>query len=278
MAASNDSSATGNSVPALISGPKATSDTEAFGPVIELEAVDHAAADAPAEETIEEEAAAPPHGWRMLPTYAPLAAGLALAVIAGALAGAAATAFLTGPAPSTPVVAESTPALPNSVAQLSSELAAVKSGVVTAQRSASTQFGKIAERLDRAEKAQAEPAGKLAKLQESLDRLEHRQQVASAPAAANADASDITGSIKPKEESKPQVVEGWRLRDYFDNHAILEGKNGTLFRVGQGSVVPGLGKIEIKRENGKVVVVTPSGIITASLEPRRPGYSYYSRW
>jgi hypothetical protein len=41
--------------------------------------------------------------------------------------------------------------------------------------------------------------------------------------------------------------------------------------------VPGLGKVEtIKRENGKVVVVTQSGIIAASLEQRRP--PYYSRW
>ena len=44
-----------------------------------------------------------------------------------------------------------------------------------------------------------------------------------------------------------------------------------------GSNVPGLGKVEtIKRENGKVVVVTASGIIAASLEPRRP--NYYYRW
>jgi len=49
-----------------------------------------------------------------------------------------------------------------------------------------------------------------------------------------------------------------------------------LFRVGPGSNVPGLGRVEaIKHENGKVVVVTASGIIAASLEPRRP--SYY-RW
>ena len=44
--------------------------------------------------------------------------------------------------------------------------------------------------------------------------------------------------------------------------------------------MPGLGKVEtIKRDNGKVVVVTGSGIIAASLEPqRRRGPSYYPRW
>ena len=81
----------------------------------------------------------------------------------------------------------------------------------------------------------------------------------------------------PKEESKPQVAEGWRLRDFYDGRAIVESRNGTLFRVGPGSNVPGLGKVEtIKRENGKVVVVTANGIIAASLEERRPGYYY--RW
>ena len=63
--------------------------------------------------------------------------------------------------------------------------------------------------------------------------------------------------MTPKEESKPQIAEGWRLRDFYDGRAIVESRNGTLFRVGPGSNVPGLGRVEtIKRENGKVVVVT----------------------
>jgi hypothetical protein len=79
--------------------------------------------------------------------------------------------------------------------------------------------------------------------------------------------------VAPKEEPRPQVAEGWRLRDFYDGRAIVEGRNGMLFRVGPGSNVPGLGRVEtIKHENGKVVVVTASGIIAASLEPRRPNY------
>ena len=58
------------------------------------------------------------------------------------------------------------------MAQLGSELATLKAGIANAQRTASAQFGKLTERLDRAEKAQAEPAAKLAKIQESIDRLE----------------------------------------------------------------------------------------------------------
>ena len=138
----------------------------------------------------------------------------------------------------------------------------------------------VAERLDRTEKAQAEPVGKLARIQESIDRLEQRQQQhAAAPAAA----PEVTGSVTPKEpkeakeESRPQIAEGWRLRDFYDGRAVVESRNGTQFKVGPGSNVPGLGRVEaIRRENGKVVVVTASGIIAASLEPRRP--TYYYRW
>ena len=38
---------------------------------------------------------------------------------------------------------------------------------------------------------------------------------------------------------------------------MVESRNGTLFEVGPGSNLPGLGRVEaIKRENGRVVVVT----------------------
>jgi hypothetical protein len=266
----SDNSASGRNVPALIQGPPQ-------GPVIDLEPVaSSTAANAakPAEEAAAAESAPPRQNW--LPPQAPLAAGLALAIVAAALAGAGATAALmrdTTP-PATLATADATRALQDSVKQLGSELAMLKSGVATAQRAASTQLDKIAGRLERAEKAQsqalAEPTNKLARIQESIERLEHRQ-VAAAP------SPEITGSVKPKEESKPPVAEGWRLRDFYDGRAIVEGRNGTLYRVSPGSNVPGLGKVEtIKRENGKVVVVTASGIIAATLEPRRP--SYYPRW
>ena len=166
--------------------------------------------------------------------------------MAGAIAGVAATVALTrDPAPPANLVtAEATKSLQSSVAQLGSELATLKAGVTSAQKNASTQLGKIADRLDRAEKAQAEPDR-----QARQDPGEHRPPGASPAgrrrrAAGSPAPVDVTGSIKSKEESKPQVAEGWKLRDFYDGHAIIEGKNGTLFRVGQGSIVPGLGKVE----------------------------------
>jgi hypothetical protein len=257
--------------PLLLGGPKPAVESSDSAAIIELEAVQESAS---AEPTEPSETIAPEQGsHRRLPAYAPLAAAIVFAAALGAVAGAATTAsLLRDPSPPADVMAaNANRALQDSVAQLGSELATLKAGIASAQRNTSTQFGKLAERLDRAEKAQAEPAGKLAKIQESIDRLEQRQQHAAAPVAAP--APEVTGSVAPKEEARPQVAEGWRVRDFYDGRAIVEGRNGMLFRVGPGSNVPGLGRVEtIKHENGKVVVVTASGIIAASLEPRRPNY------
>jgi hypothetical protein len=213
-----------------------------------------------------------------LPAYAPLAASIALAAVIGALSGAAATSmFQKDTAAATASSAAETSALQATVVQLNGEIAALKSGLGTAQRSTTAQLGKLTERLDRAERAQAEPTAKLARLTESVDRLEKRQQqAAAAPAVpANVTASsdpDITGSINPyKEESRPPIAEGWRLRDFYSGRAVVEARNGMLFEVGPGSNLPGLGRVEaIKRENGRVVVVARNGVIVASSEQRRP--------
>ena len=136
------------------------------------------------------------------------------------------------------------------------------------------QFGKLADRLDRAEKAQAEPTAKLAKIQESLDRL-HQQQAAAVPAPAPTSSPEVTGSIAAaKEQSRPPLAEGWRMRDFHAGRAIVQSRNGTLFEVGPGSNLPGLGRVEtIKRENGQVVVVAQNGTIAGTVvAQRRPAY------
>jgi len=240
-----------------------------------------AAASADAEPATTEATVLSVSRWR-LPTYAPLAAGIALAVAASVVAGAAVTSALVhDSSTATASVASETRALQATVAQLNSELTALKAGLGNAQRTTTAQMGKLTERLDRAERAQAEPAAKLARLTETVDRLEKRQQqaaatpaptvTAAAPAAALADP-EITGTtLAYKEESRPPVAEGWRLRDFYQGRAVVESRNGMLFEVGPGSNLPGLGKVEtIKRENGRLVVVAKNGIITAMSEPRRP--------
>ena len=122
---------------------------------------------------------------------------IAFALALGAIAGAAATNGLLRETSPSPDAADAARALQTSVAQIGSELATLKAGIASAQRNSSVQFGKLTERLDRTEKAQAEPTAKLAKIQDSIDR--RQQQAAATPAPS----PEVTGSVTPKEETKP---------------------------------------------------------------------------
>jgi hypothetical protein len=210
--------------------------------------------------------------------YGLLAASLAATALLGGLAGAAATgAFLREePAPAVSAPAkEETRALQETVARLGSELSSLKASFDSAQKSAAAQINRLGERL---EKAQAEPSAKLAKIFDALDRLERRPAVppASIPAAA-----DTTGSVTTieKQQSKPPVLEGWKLRDFYAGRAVIENRSGELYEVGAGSNLPGIGKVEaVKREDGRVVVVTQKGVIASAFEPRRPPYYLHYRY
>ena len=110
-----------------------------------------------------------------------LAAVVALAVVTGALGGALATAglshFTGGDA-----AGAGNSALEASVARIDADILALKASVEHTSRMSVVQFNKTSDRLDKVEKAQAEPAAKLAKLSEAVDRL----RVAPAPAVAAA--------------------------------------------------------------------------------------------
>src|ERR1700722_18339415 len=104
-----------------------------------------------------------------------LAAVVALAAVAGALGGAVATASLghfggdnTG---SLANHALANHALEASVARLDADIQALKVGADHASKLGMTQFNKTSERLDKVEKAQLEPAAKLARLSEAVEKL-----------------------------------------------------------------------------------------------------------
>lgn len=268
--------------PLLIEGPKKD---DAAAPIIDLKASD---TKAHSHDEDDDDAGPDPATFFIPPKvridwHWPLAAGVVLAAAVGAMAGAGTTAtLLRNGDSSTSIAATTARTLGDSIAQLNGELTTLKATLANGQRNASSQFGKLAERIDRSEKSQqtalADPVGKLAKLQDSIDRLEKRQQQATA-----ASDNDVTGSIgrpkESKEEPKPIIAQGWHLRDYYDGRAVVENRNGTLFRVGAGSNLPGLGKVEsVKRDNSRIVVVTAGGIITAAIEPARRMPPQYDRW
>ena len=209
---------------------------------------------------------------------AALAAVIALAAVAGAIGGALATAGLSrvgGDADRSSIQAK---VLDEQMLRIESELAALKTSVEHSAKLSVAQISKTSDRLDKIEKAQAEPAAKLAKLSEAVDKLRAAPATVvaaapaaaaptQAPAAAPAPAKEVTGSI-PTPAPKPEVkrmptVDGWVLRDVVDGGALIEGREG-VFEVYAGDPVPGLGRIDaVRKQDGRWVVVTSRGLIVA---------------
>ena len=161
------------------------------------------------------------------------------------------------------------------MARIDADVVALKASVDHTSRLGMAQFNKTSERLDKVEKAQAEPAAKLAKLSEAVEKLHAAPPPAPAPvaAAAPAAAKEVTGSVSapaagplapPKLElARLPTVEGWLLRDVANGGALIEGRQG-IFEVFAGDPVPGLGRVDaIRRQDGRWVVVTSRGLIVA---------------
>ncbi|RED24222.1 hypothetical protein BJ123_13310 [Rhodopseudomonas thermotolerans] len=205
---------------------------------------------------------------------AAVAAAVILAAIAGAVGGALATAGLSQRSDAdTTAASAQVKTLDTQVAQLQTELSALKADLDRAAKQSSAQLGKTADRIEKLEKAQAEPAAKLAKLTETVEKLRTAQaQPAATPAPANVAAvaaKDVTGSIAPKPEpakSQPgrlPTIDGWVLRDVYDGGAVVEGRSGT-YEVYAGDPLPGVGRVDaIRRQDGRWVVVTSRGLIVS---------------
>jgi hypothetical protein len=202
---------------------------------------------------------------------APLAASIAIAASLGAIAGSLATGL--GGEPVSAPLAQSADAqgAKEQVARLHADIAALKTSVDTSAKAASAQLIRLGDRLDRFEKAQAEPSAKLAKLAEAVDRIERRTPTSLAAAAAH----DVTGSVTalapaPQLEApetrpaSPPVLDGWRVRSVYNGAALIQTRAGGIMEVEPGDNLPGIGRIEaIRRQEGKWVVVTSKGVILA---------------
>jgi hypothetical protein len=220
----------------------------------------------------EAEKSAEPSGKRRI---AAMAAVVALATVAGALGGALATAGLGHFAGGEPAVAKDS-ALEASVARIDADIVALKAGVERTSRMGMSQFNKTSDRLDKVEKAQAEPAAKLAKLSEAVDKLRATPQAAQAAVAVATPvaAKDVTGSVTPPATAAPAAqaktevgrlptVDGWVLRDVANGGALIESRRG-IYEVYAGDPIPGVGRVDaIRKQDGRWVVVTSKGLIVA---------------
>lgn len=210
-------------------------------------------------------AAAPsaqPRSWR----FALLAATIALAAgvgsFAGSLSGAGFGRLMPEATPSanTADADKILRALKSQVAELS----AMKSNLDGSIRNANTQFVAIAERLDRVERAATNPAAQLAHIADAVDRL---NKINATPETTSSITPMTTAPMTtPPAEPKitDRLVEDWVVQDVHGDRALVEGRNGSLFEVGAGSILPGVGRVEaVKRQDGQWVVVTARGLITS---------------
>jgi hypothetical protein len=209
---------------------------------------------------------------------AALAAVLALATVTGALGGALATAGL-GRFVGNDATSAGNRTFEATVARIDADILNLKLSVEHTSKTGMSQYNRTSERLDRLEKAQAEPAAKLAKLSEAVEKLRAAAAIAPAVAAPVASvpataapvaAKEATGSIAPAPTSAdaPKVelarlptVEGWVLRGVSNGVALIEGRRG-IYEVYVGDPVPGAGRVDaIRRQDGRWVVVTSKGLI-----------------
>lgn len=202
---------------------------------------------------------------------AAMAAVVALAAVAGALGGALATASFGHPAGEVAATAGNH-ALEASVARIDADIVALKASIEHTSRMGISQFNKTGDRLDKLEKAQAEPAAKLARLSEAVEKLHAAPPPVPVTAVAPETApKEITGSVTPAapalvaapkaEVARLPTIDDWILRDVSHGGALIEGRRG-VYEVYAGDPVPGLGRIDaIRRQDGRWVVVTSRGLI-----------------
>jgi hypothetical protein len=148
---------------------------------------------------------------------------------------------------------------------LKAELAALKASLDVATRNDNSQLAKIADRLERVERAGNEPAAKLTRIAQAVDRLEKKSgAAATALGATGAISANTENAGPPEPKVNDRILDGWVVRDVRHGRALLESRNGGVFVVGPGALLPGLGHVEaIKRQDGEWVVVTTRGLIAS---------------
>jgi len=210
--------------------------------------------------------------------FAAMAAVAVLATAAGAIGGALATGGLNHFAEASEVTGGN-PTLEAAIARIDADIVALKAGLENTSRLGMSQFNKTSDRLDRVEKAQAEPAARLAKLSEAVEKLRtagaaasakditgtvpQQPAVAAAPPQPAASPAPATAAPAKPETARLPTVEGWVLRNVSHGGALIEGRTG-IYEVYAGDPVPGLGRIDaIRKQDGRWVVVTSRGLVVS---------------
>jgi hypothetical protein len=209
--------------------------------------------------------------------YALLAASLTAAVALGVVAGALARGAFSKPdAPAVDVAGqEERKAMQQSIVRLTKEVTTLKANLEATNKSAHTQIAKLNDKLaERVKKESAEITGSISAPQTAAPAEQPIQQAAAPtplPQPRPAQVASIAAepaAAPPPPAMRPSIVQGWWIRDARDGYVYVEG-HGEVYEVVPGAPLPGLGPVEqIKRQDGRWVVVTPRGIIV-SMRDRR---------
>jgi len=222
----------------------------------QLSAADHGETSAADESAQTKTTAAPARSKRFVALAASVAFAAGFGLFVGSVSGSGLARFIYPPpqAPAAP-----TSGIENTIAamrEIKLELAAVaalKASLDSAARATTNQYAKIADRLDRID-------------QRSVAVVE---TTASLPAATQASAPAQTAALaavtSESQKLSDRILPDWVVHDVQNGHALVESRYGGLFAVSAGSVLPGIGRVDmIKRQDGHWVVLTARGTITSA--------------
>jgi hypothetical protein len=211
--------------------------------------------------------------------YALLAASLTIAAALGVVIGALANGAFSKPeAPHVDVASiEERKALQQSIAHLTKEVTTLKANLDTANKAARTQIAKLNDKLaERIKKESADVTGSISAPQTAAPAPADQSAAAATtptpiPQPRPAQVASVAAEPPPAPQPptmRSSIVPGWWIRDARDGYVYVEG-HGEIYEVVPGAPLPGLGPVEqIKRQDGRWVVVTPRGIIV-SMRDRR---------
>jgi hypothetical protein len=246
MAENPDDSAADNKKARLGAGDEGGSEAVSNLPMVlapklgagEDEPIDEEAHDSAAETT---SAARRGHSSRFLMLAASVAFAAAFGSFIGSVSGSGLVRFLDPAAPTSSVQTTTTEASRQTKLELA-ELTTIKTNLDNTSRSTSAQLAKLSDRLDKFDRRSAsnETTGSI----------------------ATASAAPVASPAAPKINDR--ILQDWIVQDVQSGRALLQNRYGSMFDVGEGSTLPGVGRIDsIKRQDGQWLVLTERGTITS---------------
>jgi len=201
------------------------------------------------DESGQSKSAAPVRSKRFVMLAASVAFAAGFGSFVGSVSGSGLARFIYPPpqAPAPASGVENTVAAMREIKLELAQVAALKASVDNTARNTINQYAKIADRLDRIDQRSAAAA----------------ETTGSLPVQTAALAAPTSPAEPPKLNDR--ILQDWIVHDVQNGHALVESRYGGLFAVSAGSVLPGIGRVDvIKRQDGHWVVLTARGTIIST--------------